>query len=469
MENAMSSERQSANAKPFDLSAVSPGGREMSAVSPGRRDFAFAEFLAASSDLKVASQGAFKKAICAKLAQVRDCELVIQEGPERLRFGQRDHDTQSNSPALLRAHIRILNPQMWTATATNGSVGIAESFMDGHWVVDDVVSLIRIFVRNRDVLDRMEGGLARFGQWLLKVWHQKRRNTEAGSKRNIAEHYDLSNALFKTFLDPTMMYSSAIFKSADEDLNVAAVRKLDRICQKLDLQPSDHLLEIGTGWGGFALHAAKHYGCKITTTTISEEQYQLASARVAEAGLSDRITLLQQDYRALEGSFDKVVSIEMIEAIGHQYLNTYFGKIASLLKPNGLALIQAITIEDSRYAQALKEVDFIKRYIFPGSFIPSITAMLGACTAASDMKLIHLEDIGPSYAHTLKAWRERFNAALDEVKKLGFDDRFIRMWNFYLAYCEGGFIERSIGDVHLLLAKPRNQRHQYLPDLNPSV
>jgi cyclopropane-fatty-acyl-phospholipid synthase len=441
MEPNMPSQSPTATAKPFD--------------------FAGAEFIAARSDLTVASQSAFKKAICAKLSQVRECELTIQEGPEKLHFGQ--------SQGELRAHIRVLNPQMWTAIATNGSVGVAESFMDGHWVVDDVVSLIRIFVRNRDVLDRMEGGLARLGQWLLKAWHQKRRNTESGSKRNIAEHYDLSNALFRTFLDPTLMYSSAIYVHADERLEIAAVRKLDRICQKLDLQPSDHLLEIGTGWGGFAIHAAKNFHCKVTTTTISEEQYNLAVQRVQAAGLSDRITVLKKDYRALEGSFDKVVSIEMIEAIGHQYLETYFGKISSLLKENGLALIQAITIEDSRYAQALKEVDFIKRYIFPGSFIPSITAMLGANTRASNMKLVHLEDIGPSYAHTLKSWRARFNAALDEVKKLGFDDRFIRMWNFYLAYCEGGFIERSIGDVHMLLAKPRNQRVQYLPDLNPSV
>jgi cyclopropane-fatty-acyl-phospholipid synthase len=426
-------------------------------------DLPGADFAAARSELTVASQSAFKRALCAKLKQMRECVLSITEGPERLHFG----DNQGSD--ILRANIRVLNPQMWTSVATNGSVGVAESFMDGHWVVDDVVALVRIFVRNRDILDRMEGGLAKFGQWLLRAWHQRRKNTESGSKRNISDHYDLSNALFRTFLDPTMMYSCAVYQNAQESLEVAAVRKLDRICQKLDLRPKDHLLEIGTGWGGFAVHAAHHYGCKITTTTISEEQFQLARERVAAAGLQDRINVIKQDYRALQGSFDKVVSIEMIEAIGHQYLNTYFGKISSLLKPSGLALIQAITIEDSRYAQALKDVDFIKRYIFPGSFIPSITAMLGACTKSSDMKLVHMEDIGPSYALTLKAWRERFNASLEQVKKLGFDARFTRMWNYYLAYCEGGFIERSIGDVHLLLAKPRNTRPQYLPDLNSLV
>ena len=431
---------ESSLAKPFDL----PGS----------------EFAAARCELKVASQSALKRALCKKLVQVKECVLSISEGPETMRFGDgAGHD-------VLRAHIRILNPQMWISVATNGSVGVAESFMDGHWVVDNVVALVRIFVRNRDILDGMEGGLAKIGQWLLRWWHQKRRNTHTGSQRNISEHYDLSNALFKTFLDPTMMYSCAIYERSDDTLEVAAVRKLDRICQKLALKPSDHLLEIGTGWGGFAVHAARNYGCKITTTTISEEQFQLATARVVEAGLTEQINVIKQDYRALTGSFDKVVSIEMIEAIGHQYLNTYFGKIASLLKPDGLALVQAITIEDCRYAQALKDVDFIKRYIFPGSFIPSITAMLGACTAASDMKLVHMEDIGSSYALTLRAWRERFNAHLAKVRELGFDARFIRMWNYYLAYCEGGFIERSIGDVQLLFARPRNTRAQYLPDLN---
>jgi cyclopropane-fatty-acyl-phospholipid synthase len=428
-------------------------------------DLTSADYAAVPCTLKVASQGAFKRAVCAKLGMIQGCQLTMTEGPERLVFGSSaDQDVDT-----LRAHIRILNPQLWTAVATNGSVGVAESFMDGHWVVDDVVALVRIFVRNRDILDRMEGGLAKFGQWLLRAWHQRRKNTETGSKRNISEHYDLSNALFKTFLDPTMMYSCAIYERPDDTLEVAAVRKLDRICQKLDLKPGEHLLEIGTGWGGFAVHAARKYGCKVTTTTISDEQYQLALERVAQAGLTGEVTVLKQDYRLLTGIYDKVVSIEMIEAIGHQYLNTYFGKISDLLKPEGLALIQAITIEDARYAQALKDVDFIKRYIFPGSFIPSITAMLGACTAASDMKLINLEDIGPSYALTLRAWRERFNAALTQVKALGFDDRFIRMWNYYLAYCEGGFIERSIGDVHLLLAKPRNTRQQYLPDLTPAL
>jgi cyclopropane-fatty-acyl-phospholipid synthase len=411
-------------------------------------------------DLKVASQSLFKRALLAKLKLTKECELIVHEGPERLIFGD-------GGP--LKATIRIQNSEMWSQVAMNGSVGVAESYMDGHWVCDDLVALVRIFVRNRDILDSMETGTARIGQWLMRLKHGFRKNTEAGSRRNISEHYDLSNQLFRIFLDPTLMYSSAIYQNADETLEVASQRKLDRICQKLALVPSDNVVEIGTGWGGFALHAAKNYGCKVTTTTISQEQFDLATARIKEAGLTDRVTILKQDYRELTGQYDKLASIEMIEAIGHQFLNTYFGKINSLLKPDGIALIQAITIEDYRYAGALRDVDFIKRYIFPGSFIPSITEMLKAATASSDMKLVHLEDIGPSYALTLKEWRKRFTENLPEVRKLGFDNPFIRMWNYYLAYCEGGFIERSIGDVHLLLAKPRNQRPQYLPDLKAVI
>jgi cyclopropane-fatty-acyl-phospholipid synthase len=411
-------------------------------------------------DLKEASQSVFKRALLSKLRLITECELVIQEGPEKLVFGD-------GGP--LKAHIRVGNPDMWSQIAMSGSVGVAESYMDGHWIVDDLVQLVRIFVRNRNVLDAMETGTARIGQWLMRLRHAFRKNTESGSRRNIAEHYDLSNALFRVFLDPSLMYSSAIYAHASDSLEVASARKLDRICEKLDLRDGERVVEIGTGWGGFALHAASKFGCHVTTTTISQEQFDLANARVREAGLSDRITILKQDYRALTGQYDKLASIEMIEAIGHQFLPTYFSKINSLLKPNGLALIQAITIEDYRYAQALKDVDFIKRYIFPGSFIPSITEMLKAVTAASDMKLVHLEDIGPSYALTLREWRKRFTENLPAVRQLGFDSPFIRMWNYYLAYCEGGFVERSIGDVHLLLAKPRNERTQYLPDLQPSV
>ena len=262
------------------------------------------------------------------------------------------------------------------------------------------------------------------------------------------------------------MYSSALYAGDDDDLETASTRKLDRICQKLRLQPGDRVIEIGTGWGGFAVHAARHYGCHVTTTTISREQHALAASRVAEAGLQDRVSLLLEDYRDLQGTYDKLVSIEMIEAIGAQYLDTYFGKLASLLKPDGLALVQAITIEDHRYKQALDSVDFIKRYVFPGSFIPSIAAILEAKTRSSDLALTHLEDFGSSYARTLHAWRQRFMARLPEVRAQGFDERFIHMWEFYLAYCEGGFLERSIGVAQLLMAKPGNRDAEFVSGLD---
>jgi cyclopropane-fatty-acyl-phospholipid synthase len=363
----------------------------------------------------------------------------------------------------LAVTLEVLDPGFYRALAGNGSVGAGEAYMDGLWRCDDLVALVRLLVINRDRLDAMETGLARLGGLAMRTLHAFNRNTRGGSRRNIAAHYDLGNDLFELFLDESMMYSSAIFAEPGETLEAAQRRKLERICRKLDLQPTDHLVEIGTGWGGMALYAAKHFGCRVTTTTISREQHALATARIAEAGLSDRVTVLLEDYRDLTGRYDKLVSIEMIEAIGHQYLETYLDKCASLLKPEGLALIQAITIEDSRYEQALKSVDFIKRHIFPGSFIPSVSAITGAASRASDLRLVSLEDIGPSYATTLNHWRQRFLSKLDQVRALGYDERFIRMWEFYLCYCEGGFIERSIGDVHLLFARPGNRRPQYLP------
>lgn len=366
-------------------------------------------------------------------------------------------------PGGLEVRIDVLDPGFYRAAAAQGSVGAGEAYMDGLWRCDDLVALVRLLVLNRDRLDAMETGLARIGGWLLRGWHALRRNTRAGSRRNIAAHYDLGNELFKLFLDESMMYSSAVFADEHETLELAQWRKLERICRKLDLQPTDHLVEIGTGWGGLAVHAASRFGCRVTTTTISKEQHALATERVAAAGLSDRVTVLLEDYRDLRGEYDKLVSIEMVEAIGHQYLETYLAKCASLLRPDGLALIQAITIEDHRYEQALGSVDFIKRFIFPGSFIPSVSALTGAAARASDLRLVNLEDIGPSYALTLRHWRQRFMDRLDEVRRQGYDERFIRMWEFYLCYCEGGFLERSIGDVHLLLARPGNRRPQYLP------
>ena len=392
---------------------------------------------------------------------LRDCRLVFEDAVETRVLGQPAPDAADT----LHAHVRVRHPDFYRQVALNGSVGAGEAYMDGAWDCDDLVALVRILVRNRDRLDAMENGFARMGGLAMKLAHAFTRNTRAGSRRNIAAHYDLGNDLYRLFLDENLMYSSAIFADEHESLEVASTRKLDRICDKLGLQPQHHVVEIGTGWGGFALHAARRHGCRVTTTTISREQHALATQRIAEAGLSDRVTVLLQDYRDLQGRYDRLVSIEMIEAIGHQYLDTYFRKLGELLADDGLACVQAITIEDRRYAQALRSVDFIKRHVFPGSFIPSISAMHGALVRASDLRLTHLEDIGPSYALTLKAWRERFMRRLPEVRALGYDERFVRLWEFYLAYCEGGFRERSIGDVQLLLAKPGSRAPEYVPGL----
>lgn len=398
--------------------------------------------------------------LLAQMRDLRDCELRLIDADGDLRLG-----TPASRPEdTLRATIRVRDPGFYRLVAANGSVGAGEAYMDGLWDCSDLVALVRILVRNRDTLDAMETGVARLGGWVMRSLQFLRRNTRIGSRRNIAAHYDLGNAFFRLFLDDNLMYSSALFAHEDESLEDASRRKLDRICHKLQLAPGDRVIEIGSGWGGFALHAAGRYGCHVTTTTISQEQFDLASARVREAGLDERVTVLRQDYRDLQGRYDKLVSIEMIEAIGHQYLDTYFGKCASLLHDHGAAVIQAITIEDHRYAQALTSVDFIKRHVFPGSFIPSIAAMQSAVARSGDLQLRHLEDFGTSYAYTLRAWRRRFLAELDRVRSLGYPPRFTRMWEFYLCYCEGGFRERSIGVTQWLLSRPGNRRAPYAVD-----
>ena len=392
-----------------------------------------------------------------QLDALRGGEVELVDALGRERVGE----ATGAAPLELRVH----DAGFYRALAGGGSVGAAEAYMDGDWDCDDLVGLVQLLVRNRDLLDAMERGPARLGGLAMRSWNALRRNTRDGARRNIAAHYDLGNDFFRLFLSEDMMYSSALYAGEEDTLDAASTRKLDRICEKLRLSPDDHVLEIGTGWGGFALHAARTRGCRVTTTTISREQHALATQRIADAGVQDHVTVLLSDYRDLEGTFDKLVSIEMIEAIGPQYLDTYFATLGRLLKPDGLALVQAITIEDHRYAQAVRSVDFIKRFIFPGSFIPSIHAMLAAKTRASDLALVHLEDFGLSYARTLRDWRQRFLARREDVRAQGFDERFLRMWEFYLAYCEGGFRERSIGVAHLLLAKPGYRGPSYLPGL----
>jgi len=387
-----------------------------------------------------------RRRLLAQLAPMKGGRLQLRDALGDVTLGDAD--------GALQVTVWVDHPAFYRAVAAQGSVGAGESYIRGEWRCDNLVALVQLLVHNRALLDGMERGPARLGGWLLQGWNRLRRNTREGSRRNIAAHYDLGNAFFSLFLSSDLMYSSALYAEPGDTLEVASQRKLARICDQLQLQPGDRVIEIGTGWGGFAVYAALHHGCHVTTTTISREQYALATERVARAGLQDRVTVLLKDYRDLDGQYDKLVSIEMIEAIGAQYLDTYFATLTRLLKPDGLAMLQAITIEDERYEQARRSVDYIKRFVFPGSFIPSLHAMLGAKTRSSDLQLIGQHDFGQSYALTLRAWRRRFLSQLPAVRAQGFDERFIRLWEFYLAYCEGGFLERSIGVSQLLLARP---------------
>jgi cyclopropane-fatty-acyl-phospholipid synthase len=392
-----------------------------------------------------------------KLGYIENAVLIISDS-----LGE--HTLGSEGSDGLCARINVLNMNFYRQLAVGGSIGAAQSYMDNDWEADDLCRVIQILVRNRDLLNSMEGGFASLANHLLKLWHFTNRNSHTGSQKNIAAHYDLGNALFSLFLDQHSMYSSATFYQGETSLETASTAKLKRICEKLDLQSQDNILEIGTGWGGFAIYAAKNYGCHVTTTTISMQQYEATKQRIVDENLSNYITVLLEDYRDLQGSYDKLVSIEMIEAVGHHYLDTYLKKCSTLLKPNGLGLIQAITIEDRYYHQALKSVDFIKRYIFPGSFIPCVSVIIASAAKCSDLRLINLEDQGESYALTLYYWRQRFMAKLEQVRELGYSEEFIRMWEFYLCYCEGGFKEKSISNVQLLFAKPANRRQQWLPN-----
>lgn len=397
-----------------------------------------------------------RSAVLQQLQQLRDGRLTVREpGFEDRVFG--DGDTRY--PA---AELHIHDHSTWRDLLTGGSIGAAEAFVAGGWSTPDLVALLRFFSRNVDRMNQFEDRFSWLTKPALKGLHWLNRNTREGSRKNISAHYDLGNDLFEAFLDPTMMYSSAIYPNAESTLEEAAVHKLDTICRKLDLRPEDRVIEIGTGWGGFALHAARHYGCHVTTTTISREQLELAKARVREEGLEDRITLLFDDYRDLEGQFDKLVSIEMIEAVGPQFLDSYFAQISALLKPDGLALVQAINMPEQRYLRALKNVDFIQRFIFPGSFIPSFGAILESVRNQSDLVLTHAEDIGFHYARTLRDWCDRFMAKRDQLSALGYDEPFRRLWHFYFCYCEAGFRERAIGVSQLVFAKPGNKRDNIL-------
>ncbi|WP_206203100.1 cyclopropane-fatty-acyl-phospholipid synthase family protein [Thioalkalivibrio sp. XN8] len=393
-----------------------------------------------------------KRLLLERMARIRSGGIEVHDADGTRRFGE------PAGPGVLQARIEVLHPQFWADAAFGGITSAGESYIHGLWKCDDLTALVRILLANREVLDSLNGGAMHLTALGRRIAHWLNRNSREGSRRNIAAHYDLGNDLFRLFLDPTMNYSCGIFEHDDATLEQASIAKMDAACRKLDLKPSDHLLEIGTGWGALAVHAARNYGCRVTTTTISREQHALAAERIRAAGLEDRVTLLLSDYRDLDGQYDKLVSIEMIEAVGHQYLDTYFETCARRLKPDGLMLLQAITIRDQLYQRALKSVDFIQRFVFPGGFLPSVAAMSDSMARTTDLQLLHLQDIGLHYATTLRRWRERFLANLGQVREQGYPDSFIRLWEYYLCYCEGGFLERNIGTVQMLLAKPRNRR-----------
>lgn len=403
------------------------------------------------SDLRPSAMDRWTRSrVHSRLAKLQSGSITLVDGLERSCLG----DPQ----AALRATVYVDDPRFYRALALRGALGGAEAYMDGHWRCDDLSALIRILAAEREITSGLGGGTARWRRPALAMFHALRRNTKSGSQRNIAAHYDLGNEFFELFLDPTLTYSSGIFEAPESTMEEASTTKYERLCQKLRLGPEDHVLEIGTGWGGFALHAASRHGCRVTTTTISRRQYHLACKRVEEAGLADRIEVLLEDYRDLSGSYDKLVSIEMIEAVGHEQLETFFDVCGERLKPDGVMVLQAITVPDKDFEAHMRSIDFIKRYIFPGGELVSVGAVNDAASRASGLRLTHLEDLTPHYAETLRRWRSRMFENMPRMRDLGLDDRFLRMWEFYLCYCEGGFEERSIGLIQAVLEKPGARR-----------
>jgi cyclopropane-fatty-acyl-phospholipid synthase len=356
----------------------------------------------------------------------------------------------------LHAVIAVHDERFFRRALLAGDVGIGEAYMDGDWSTPDLVAVVRLAVRNLHQLDGNNRLLTSFRRLADVLEHRRRRNTLAGSQRNIAYHYDLGNDFYHLFLDRTLAYSCAYYEKADDTLEQAQIHKFDRICRKLQLGPRDHVLEIGTGWGGFAVYAAETYGCRVTTTTISLQQHNYARELFSRSSAGERIQLLFEDYRNLRGQFDKIVSIEMFEAVGYEHYDDYFEACNRLLKPDGSMLLQTITIQEKAFHQYRKQSDWIKKHIFPGAELASVIEIQRSLARTTRMQLSHLEDIGKHYALTLHEWRHRFFDHLSEVRQLGFDDRFVRMWDYYLAYCEGGFRERYISDVQLVLSKVTN-------------
>ena len=394
----------------------------------------------------------FKSILFRKLKGINNGELTIIDGAKKHTFG--------SAGSAFKAELEVYSQEFYVFLGSGGTNGAAEAYTAGYWSSKNLVTLIQLIIKNKNTLLGLESGLARLTNPITKLIHKQRQNTLQGSKNNILAHYDLSNDFYKLWLDPTMTYSSGIFSRKESSMQDASVEKIDRICRKLNLSSKDNVLEIGTGWGSFAVHAAKNYGCKVTTTTISDNQFQYASELISNEGLNDKITLLSKDYRELEGAFDKVVSIEMIEAVGAEYVPGFFEKASSLLKKNGLMLLQGITYNDPNFDAYKNSVDFIRKYIFPGSCLVAMPQILNAIKEKTDMVMIDSEDITQHYAKTLEIWREDFQKALPQVKELGFSESFTRIWSFYLVYCEAGFLENLIGDFQLVFAKPDSKNTQ---------
>jgi len=388
----------------------------------------------------------FKKIILKKFEQLKFGFLIISDGDEEYRFG----DVGSK----LKANVQIFSPEFYVFMGSGGLLGVTESYTAGYWQSNNLVSLIRIVIQNKDVMNQLDSGWARLFKPVNNYIHKLRQNSLEGSKKNILAHYDLSNEFYQLWLDETMTYSCGVFNNKSSTLQEASVEKLDRICRKLQLTDGDSVLEIGTGWGSFAIHAAKHYGCKVTTTTISDAQYELAKERINQEDLTDRVTLLKDDYRKLTGQYDKIVSIEMIEAVGHEYVPVFFKTVSSLLKDDGLFVMQGITYNDQNFDVYKNSVDFIKKYIFPGSCLISVSQVTETMKNYTDLSIVHLEDITVHYAKTLKLWRENFQSSISSIKGLGFSSAFIKMWDLYFVYCEAGFRERHIGDYQFVFSKP---------------
>jgi cyclopropane-fatty-acyl-phospholipid synthase len=361
----------------------------------------------------------------------------------------------------VNASITVKNPDFFKRCVLYGDIGFGEAYVDGDWDTSDIVNVIRWFILNIDDAPTVSGSKVQslalnILKIFNKIYHFKRANSVSGSRKNISEHYDLNNDFFALFLDPTMTYSSAYFKDENMGLQQAQIEKYDRLCKQLNLKPDDHVLEIGSGWGGNAIHIAKNYGCRVTTATISEEQFKMTKERLEKEGLSEKVTVLLQDYRLLEGQFDKIVSIEMLEAVGDKFLDVYFKKCHELLKRDGILAFQVITCPDTRYESLRDGVDWIQKHIFPGSLLPSVAAINRAINNTGDLTMVDLKDIGLHYAKTLKIWREKFNSELSRVTALGFDERFIRKWNYYLSYCEAAFEMRNINVMQMVYARPNN-------------